>query len=192
MDHIFIKEEVEDTYDAGSVSTVSESYSNRSSNTSLSPSLSAQTSSTNSFPPTQRVQPSTLAPSRGLVAGGFPHYLPSVTEESSINSNPPGLKRKGPETTNSNIKHPRSRLSLMSPPLLPTGPSFHLPSPHKSNTALVPGYPQAGPGSSITQDGGVSQEDEWKNIKVVRVLVFFLSNLKIFSSADAELYFWDG
>ena len=189
MEHVFIKEEVEDTYDAGSMSSASQSYSNRSSITSMSPSFSAQASSTNPFPPTQRVQPSTLAPSRGLVAGGFPHYLPSVTEESSINSNPPGLKRKGPEMTNSYTKHARGRLSLMSPPLLSTGPSYQLPSPG-SNIALVPGYPQAGP--STQQDGGVSQEDEWKNIKVVRIMDSFLSNLKIFPSADAELYIRDG
>jgi len=50
----------------------------------------------------------------------------------------------------------------MSPPLLPTGPSYQLHSP-KSNIALVPGYPQVGAG----QDGGTSQEDEWKNIKVM-------------------------
>ena len=183
MDHIFIKEEVEDAPDAGIVSPVSESYSNRRSNTSMSPSLSVQTSSTNSFPPTQRVQPSTLAPRRGLVAGGFPYYPPSVAQESNISSNPPGLKRKGPDIATSNSKYPRSQLSLMSPPLLPTGPSYHLPSPTKSNIALVPGYPHAGPGSSSQQDGGVSQEDEWKNIKVVRIIFSFLppSNTKMFS-----------
>ena len=170
MDHIFIKEEVEDTYDAGSVSSASESY--RSSNTSLSPSFSVQTSSTYSFPPTQRVQPSTLAPRPGLAAGGFRHYLSSATQESSMTSNPPGLKRKGPENAANSSKHPRSRLSLLSPPLLPMGPSFQLPSPAKSCTALVPGYPHPGPGSSSPQDGGVSQEDEWKNIKVVRNHIF--------------------
>ena len=107
MDNIFIKEEVEDTYDAVSVSSASESFSNRSSNTSLSPTISVQTSSTNSIPPTQRVQPSTLAPMRGLVAGGFPHYPPSVTQQSSISSNPLGLKRKGPDIANSNSNHQR-------------------------------------------------------------------------------------
>ena len=189
MDHIFIKEEVEDTYDAVSVPSASESFSNRSS--SMSPSFSTQTSTTNSIPPTQRVQPSTLLPRRGLAAGGFPHYLLGVTQESSMNSNPPGLKRKGPEIATSNSKHSRSRLSLMSPPLLPTGPSFQLPSP-KSNIALVPGYPHAGPESSSQQDGGVSQEDEWKNIKVVRIIFSFFSDSKICPTADAELYIWDG
>merc|ERR1712142_555696 len=33
--------------------------------------------------------------------------------------------------------------------------------------AMVPGYPQVGAGPTIAQDGGPSQEDEWKNIKVM-------------------------
>ena len=50
----------------------------------------------------------------------------------------------------------RSKKSLMSPTLL------HNP---KSKIAVVHGYPQN------PQDGGVSQEDDWKNVKVVRRIV---------------------
>merc|ERR1719228_612865 len=162
MDHIFIKEEAEDTYDAGSASSASESYSSRSSLTSMSPSFSIPASSASSFPPTQRVLPSTLSSGRGLPAPGFPHFPTTASDEPGMSSKPPGLKRKCPEMVNNSSKHSRSRLSLMSPPLLPTGPSFQLHSP-KSNIAMVPGYPQVG----AAQDGGPSQEDEWKNIKVM-------------------------
>merc|ERR1712050_787993 len=157
MDHIFIKEEAEDTYDAGSASSASESYSTRSSLTSMSPSFTIPASSSSSFPPTQRVLPSTLSSGRVLPAPGFPHFPTNPSDEPGMSSKPPGLKRKCPEMVNNSSKLSRSPLSLMSPPLLPTGPSFQLHSP-KSKIALVPGY---------QHDGGAGQEDEWKNIKVM-------------------------
>ena len=156
MDHIFIKEEVEDTHDAVSLSSASESYSSRSSNTSISQSCSIPAFSSISFPPTQRVIPSTMSARQGEpagVGGGFQHFSPNAID-----------------IVTSRSKHHRSQSSLMSPPLLRTGPSFQLHSPN-SNLAVVPGYPQkpqAGAGSPTSHEGGVNQEDEWKNIKVVR------------------------
>ena len=173
MDHIFIKEEVEDTHDAVSLSSASESYSSRSSNTSISQSCSIPAFSSISFPPTQRVIPSTMSARQGEpagVGGGFQHFSPNAIEELNTRSKPPSLKRNGSDIVTSRSKHHRSQSSLMSPPLLRTGPSFQLHSPN-SNLAVVPGYPQkpqAGAGSPTSHEGGVNQEDEWKNIKVVR------------------------
>ena len=166
MDHIFIKEEIEDTYDTVRLSSASESYSSRSSTTSTSSSSSIPASSSLSIPPTQRVLPSTLPARQGVTAGvggGFPYFRQNASEDLTMRSKPPSLKRSGSDINTSRSKHYRSQSSTMSPPLLPTGPSLHSPS---TNLAIVPGYqqhPQAG-----EQDGGVSQEDEWKNIKVVR------------------------
>ena len=146
MDHIFIKEEVEDTCDAESVSSASESFSmyNSPSYSSAYSNPVSKTSSA-SIPPTQRVLPS------------------KINHEAILISKPPCLKRKGPELDPSKFKHPRANPSLMSPPLLPSGPSFHIPAtPNK-----LPGYQQKGGGCSNAQDVG-SQEDEWRNIKVVR------------------------
>ena len=80
--------------------------------------------------------------------------------EQMLDRKPPGLKRKGPESDLSRSKHPRTTPFLMSPPLFPTGPSFHIP---KTNN----GYQQKGGGCSNAQDV-VSKEDEWRNIKLVR------------------------
>ena len=158
MDHIFIKEEIEDTYDTVSLSSASESYSSRISTTSISPSCSILASSSISFPPTQRVLPARQGVAAG-VSGGFQYCSPKASEELTLRSMPPSLKGSGSEIVTSRSKHQRSQSSFMSPPLLPTGPSFHSPS---NNLAVVPGYPQnpqAGAGSSMAQDGGVSQED---------------------------------
>jgi hypothetical protein len=153
-----IKEELEETHNA-----VSESYSKRSSNTSNSPTYSVPTSSSISFPPTQRVLPSSLSSIRGVaegVGGRFSHFSPNANGGLSM---PPGLKRRGPDIVNSRVKQYRKQQSLVSRPLLPTGPSFQLHNPN-SKIAVVPGYPQ-------NPQDGVSQEDEWKNIKVVIKMV---------------------
>ena len=174
-----IKEELEETHNA-----VSESYSMRSSNTANSQPYSVPTSSSISFPPTQRVLPSFLSSRRGLaegVGGRFPHFSPNANEALNM---PPGGKRRGADIVTSRSKQYRNQQSLMSPPLLPTGPSFQLHNPN-SKIAVVPGYPQN------PQDGGVSQEDEWKNIKVVRRIVDYSKKNKTFIS-DVELYFRNG
>jgi len=118
--------------------------------------------------------PSTyLTNNESLLEPSDPHFSPKANEifhcEPTIDSKPPGLKRKGPEIDHSRSKQPRAQPSLISPPLLPTGPSFQLYKPN-NNLAMVPGYPhdpQNGAGSATTQDAGASQEDEWKNIKVM-------------------------
>ena len=171
MDHIMIKEELEETHNA-----VSESYSRRSSNTSNSPPCSVQTSSSISFQSTQRVSPN----SEG-VGGRFPNVSPNANEALNM---PPGLKRRGPDIVTSRSKQYRNQQSLVSPPLIQTGPSFQLHNPN-SKIAVVPGYPQN------PQDGGASQEDEWKNIKVVRRVIDY-SNKNKTSIVDAELYFRNG
>ena len=155
MDKIFIKEEVEeDSCHSGGVSSASYSLATASISSS---------SSTNTFPPTQRVLPSTLLPRRPVVT----HYIPGgASEELSKSIKPPSLKRKCGEIASSTSKHSRSPLSLLSPSLFP------LQSP-PSKVALVPGYP--------AQEGGDSprQEDEWKNIKVVRLTVLELSKSQL-------------
>ena len=151
MDHTFIKEEIEDTYDVEAVSVTSEIFSR-----SRSPPI----------PPTQRVLPSPMS-SRGVAAvGDANQYGYSVRNQNEkfecdqiLDRKPPGLKRKGPESELSRSKHPRANPSLMSPPLFPTRPSFHIPATPKK----LPGYQQKGGGCSNGQDG-VSQEDEWRNI----------------------------
>ena len=178
MAHIFIKEEIEDTHEEGSASSPSNAFGSRNSasfSTSIPPSSSS--TPTVSLPPTQRVLPSTLSPRSVVasgVAGGYKYFRQNENEpfcnESNSSVNPIGPKRKGPEIHHSRSKHQRVQPSLLSPPLLPTGPAFrhHL---HRCNLAVVPGQPQdshLGAGSPMAQDGGVSQEDEWKNIKVVR------------------------
>ena len=173
-----IKEELEETHNA-----VSESYSRRSSNTSNSPPYSVPTSSSISFTPTQRVLPSSLSSRRGAAegfCGRFPHFSPNANEALKM---PPGLKRRGPDIVTSRSKQYRNEQSL-SPPLLPTGSSSQLHNP-KSKIAVVPGYPQN------PQDGGVSQEDEWKNIKVVRRVIDYSNKNKTFIS-DVKLYLRNG
>ena len=148
MDHIFIKEEVEETCDVESVSSASDSLRFYNSPSYSSPYCNTISKTPNaSIPPTQRVFPS------------------KINQEQTLSSKPPDLKRKGPELDHlSKPKHPRANPSLMSPPLFPTGPSFHIP---KTNHTL-PGYQQNGGGCNNGQDDGVGQEDEWKNIKMVR------------------------
>ena len=138
---------------------------------------SAPSQQSHSRPPL-RVLPSTLSPSLSVasgLSGGYKYFRPNANEnfryESTSSFNPHGLQKKSPEIHPSRSKHPRTQSSLLSPPVLTTRPSFqhHL---HSSNLAVVPGHPQdphVGAGSSIAQDGGFSQEDEWKNIKVVRI-----------------------
>ena len=153
MDHISIKEEIEDN--AEGMSVPSETFSIIGSRSSP-------------LPPTQRVLPSPMS-SRGLASAGdgnqFRHSIRNqdlkFEREKIVDSKPPCLKRKGPELDLSKLKHPRGNPSLMSPPLIPRGPSFHIPKTHN-------GYQQNGGGCSNGQDGGVGQEDEWRNIKVVR------------------------
>ena len=79
----------------------------------------------------------------------------------------PGLKRKFGENERESLggraKVPCSQGQgfLISPPLFKPRP----------NLAMVPGYPhEAQPqgNGGVTQEVGGSQEDEWKNIKVVR------------------------
>jgi hypothetical protein len=167
MDHIEIKEEVEETDDAGSLSSGSESYRRKSINASNSSPSYSIPSSSSSFPPTQRVLPSSLSSRRGLadgVCGRFPHFSQNANEALFMSSSPPSLKQRGPEIVDNRSKQYRNQQSLMSPPLLPTGSSFQPQNPN-SRVAVIPGYPQN------TQDGGVSQEDEWKSIKVVRRIV---------------------
>jgi hypothetical protein len=75
-----------------------------------------------------------------------------------------GFKRKNITVNDDISKLSRIQPSSTSPPVLPTGPSF--PSyKSNSNLAMVSGYPRE---PQVTaQDTGASQEDEWKNIKVV-------------------------
>ena len=161
MDNIIIKEEVEDTFDA--------EYSSNSSSTAYSGSK-LTTTSTNSVPPTQRVIPSTLSARRGLISvgtGGFTHFTQNGSDifyrEPRLSCTPPGLKRKGTELDPSRSRNAWAQPSLISPPLIPTGPSYH---------------PQNG--ASTAQDGE-SQEDEWENIKVVRRMINFLTSLQHFN-----------
>ena len=137
MDHIVIKEEIEDNYDAGR-----ESYSSSSSTsyrTQISSSLSPSISSTTVLP-TQRLIPSTLLASRqGLnTVGSVRYYAGDIFhKEPSLISKSSGLKRKGAELDPSRSKHARSQPPLISPPRVPTGPSFHS---HNTNSNL-PKYP---------------------------------------------------
>ena len=192
MDHIFIKEEIEDTHEEGSGSSTSDTYGSKNSTTftTSTPPSSFSSLPTVSLPPTQRVLPSTLSPSLSVasgLSGGYKYFRPNANEnfryESTSSFNPHGLQKKSPEIHPSRSKHPITQSSLLSPPLLPTGPSFqhHL---HSSNLAVVHGHPQdphVGAGSSIAQDGGFSQEDEWKNIKVVRIKAVIPSGLLTFN-----------
>ena len=168
MDNISIKEEVEDTVDAD--------YSSNSSSTDYSTSSAysvslSTTVSTISVPPTQRVTPSTLSARRGMNAvgnGGFTHFTQNASDifytEPRKSCTPPGLKRKGEEVDPSRSKHSRAQPSLISPPLVPTGASYHPQNGNHQN------------GASAAQDGE-SQEDEWKNIKVVRRIMNLLTSL---------------
>ena len=152
MDNIIIKEEVEDTFNA--------EYSSNSSSTDYGTSSAysgskSTTISTNSVPPTQRVIPSIPSARGGLLAvssGRLTHFNQNSSDifyrEPRLSSTPPGHKRKGAELDPSRSKHPRAQPSLISPPLVPTGPSYH---PQNGN-------PQNG--ASTAQDC-VSQEDEW-------------------------------
>ena len=80
----------------------------------------------------------------------------------SVGTKLPGLKRKLCESEREGdggrgkISCGPAQASLISPPLFKPRP----------NLAMVPGYPhEAAPRE---QEAGPSQEDEWKNIKVVR------------------------
>jgi hypothetical protein len=75
------------------------------------------------------------------------------------------FKRKNNPEKDDVSKLPRTQLCLTSPPLLPTGPSFPL-NQSSSNLAVVSGYPHDT--QAAAQDAEAGQEDEWKNIKVVR------------------------
>ena len=77
----------------------------------------------------------------------------------------PGMKRKfgdaEREREAGRAKISCSQGSLISPPLFKPRP----------NLAMVPGYPHEAAqanGAVSHEAGGASQEDEWKNIKVVR------------------------
>jgi hypothetical protein len=173
MDNITIKEEVEDTSDA--------EYQSNSSSTDYSTSSAylaslSTTVSTISVPPTQRVIPSTLSARSGLNAvsiGGFTHFNQNASDifyrEPRLSSTPPGQKRKGAELDPSRSKHSRAQPSLISPPLVPSGPSYNPQNGNHQN------------GAGTAQDG-VSQEDEWKSIKVVRKIINFLPHLQHFHS----------
>ena len=177
MDNIIIKEEVEDTFDAEyQLNSSSTDYSTSSAYSGSIPT----TISTNSVPPTQRVVPSIPSARGGLIAvssGGFTHFNQNASDifhrEPRLISSPSGLKRRGAELDPNRSKH-----SLISPPLVPTGPSYHQQNGNHQN------------GASAAQDG-VSQEDEWKNIKVVRKKMNFLPNVQHFIP-DVELYLRNG
>jgi hypothetical protein len=165
MDNIIIKEEVKDTFDAEySSNSISTEYSTPSAYSGS----KSTTISTNSVPPIQRVIPSIPSARGGLIAvssGGLTHFNQNASDifyrEPVLISTPSGLKRTGSDLDPSRSKHPRTQPSLISPPLLPTGPSYHSQNGNPQN------------GASTAQDG-VSQEDEWKNIKVVRRMINFL------------------
>ena len=76
----------------------------------------------------------------------------------------PGMKRKFGESERERereagrAKISCSQSSLISPPLFKPRP----------NLAMVPGYPHE---TGVQAEAGTSQEDEWKNIKVVRKLI---------------------
>ena len=98
------------------------------------------------------------------------------------------LKRKCPGVDNIQPKQPRVQPSLLSPPMVPPVPPYR-PKP-SSNLAVVPGCPQMGAPSPQGQDVA-SQEDEWKNIKVVRYC--FGKNFHTSGSfSDVKLYIWNG
>ena len=80
----------------------------------------------------------------------------------------PGMKRKFGESEREREREGRERAkiscsqpgSLISPPLFKPRP----------NLAMVPGYPHEAAQGNGQEVAGASQEDEWKNIKVVRDL----------------------
>ena len=153
---INIKEEVEESPSASSAGESSSTVSTPSLSSSVSAPLSI------SVPPTQRVPPTTLSSRQDSTLNGIPYYGSMLS----------GVKRKSVGADPIRSKLPRSLPSLLSPPLLPSWPSF----PHHQSSALgtrVPGagvgagYPHAGTRSPAAQDAGQNYEDEWKNIKVV-------------------------
>ena len=79
----------------------------------------------------------------------------------------PGVKRKFGESEREREGRERAKISCSQPGSLISPPLFK-PRP---NLAMVPGYPHEaaqGNGGGVGQEGGAaSQEDEWKNIKVV-------------------------
>ena len=79
----------------------------------------------------------------------------------SVASKVPGLKRKLCESEREREGGRGKISSLISPPLFKPRP----------NLAMVPGYPHEAATQNGTreQEAGPSQEDEWKNIKVVRL-----------------------
>ena len=129
MDNIIIKEEVDDTFDADYQSNSSSpDYSTTSTNSDS----NSTPVSTISVPPTQRVTPSTLSARRGMItvgSGRFTHFTQNASDifyrEPRLSCTPPGLKRKGERLDPSRSKHGRAQPSLIPPPLLPTGPSYH-------------------------------------------------------------------
>ena len=95
MDHIFIKEEVEETCDVESVSSASDSFRFYNSPSYSSPYCNTISKTSNaSITPTQRVFPS------------------KINQEQTLSSKPPELKRKGPELDHlSKPKHKSQSIS---------------------------------------------------------------------------------
>ena len=98
-------------------------------------------------------------------------HSPKATEifhcDSASSKGLPGLKRKFGESERERereggrAKISSSQASLISPPLFKPRP----------NLAMVPGYPHEAPlgnTGAVSREQEASQEDEWKNIKVVR------------------------
>ena len=168
MDNIIIKEEVKDTFDAEySYNRISTEYRTPSAYSGS----KSTTISTISVPPIQRVIPSIPSARGGLIAvssGGFTHFNQNASDifhrEPRLISSPSGLKRSGAELDPNRSKHLRAQPPLISPPLVPTGPSYHQQNGNHHN------------GANTAQEGE-SQEDEWKNIKVVRRMIYFPTNV---------------
>ena len=78
----------------------------------------------------------------------------------------PGVKRKFGESEREREGRERAKISCSQPGSLISPPLFK-PRP---NLAMVPGYPHEAAQGNGQEVAGASQEDEWKNIKVVRDL----------------------
>jgi hypothetical protein len=155
MDHIFNKENIEDSNEEGSASSTYNAFGSRNQATfSTSILRSSSSNPTVSLPPTQRVLPSTLSTRSGVasgVAGGYKYSRPNENKHFHNESNS-SFNPHGPITADPNTKE--------------LNPPYH--HPHCYQTGH-PQNPHLDTGSAMAQDGGVSQEDEWKNIKVVRL-----------------------
>ena len=87
--------------------------------------------------------------------------------EAASSAKLPGLKRKmvggDTEGIRAKISCTSSSSSMISPPLFKPRP----------NLAMVPGYPHEASGAAnhVSHEAAANQEDEWKNIKVVRKLI---------------------